>query len=205
MLRTVPVSARSGADPIRDNPAAQNRIILQPNTWSARKTEPRSPSRCSAATPPIRTPSGARRRSCAAASGSENIALVGDRGMITSARIREDLRPLGLDWISALRERRHPEAWRRKGKDAPAALDPASLAADRVAEIDSPDFPGERLLVCLNPRVAGGAGPQARGSSAGDGGDARRDRRRGGAPEAGAEKPRGDGEGPGAAGQQKKG
>ena len=33
----------------------------------------------------------------------ENIALVGDRGMITSARIREDLIPLGLDWISALR------------------------------------------------------------------------------------------------------
>ena len=81
-----------------------------------------------------------------------NLALVGDRGMITSARIREDLVPLGLDWVSALRNtdiRRLVKA----GKKRPAALDPAGLAEDQVAETVSPDFPGERLLVCLNPRL----------------------------------------------------
>ncbi len=82
----------------------------------------------------------------------ENIALVGDRGMITSARIREDLIPLGLDWISALRSADIRKLV-KKGKDAPAALDPARLAEDQVAETVSPDFPGERLLVCLNPRL----------------------------------------------------
>ena len=82
----------------------------------------------------------------------ENIALVGDRGMITSARVREDLIPLGLDWISALRSADIRKLV-KKGKDAPAALDPARLAEDQVAETVSPDFPGERLLVCLNPRL----------------------------------------------------
>ncbi len=82
----------------------------------------------------------------------ENIALVGDRGMITSARIREDLIPLGLDWISALRSADIRKLV-RKGKKKPAALDPARLAEDQVAETVSPDFPGERLLVCLNPRL----------------------------------------------------
>ncbi len=82
----------------------------------------------------------------------ENLALVGDRGMITSARIREDLIPLGLDWISALRSADIRKLAKR-GKNAPAALDPAGLAEDQVAETVSPDFPGERLLVCLNPRL----------------------------------------------------
>ena len=44
----------------------------------------------------------------------------------------------------------------KKGKDAPAALDPARLAEDQVAETVSPDFPGERLLVCLNGRKGPG-------------------------------------------------
>ena len=82
----------------------------------------------------------------------ENLALVGDRGMITSARIREDLIPLGLDWISALRNA-DIRKLAKKGESAPAALDPETLTADRVAETVSPDFPGERLLVCLNPRL----------------------------------------------------
>ena len=82
----------------------------------------------------------------------ENLALVGDRGMITSARIREDLIPLGLDWISALRSS-DIRKLAKAGEDAPAALDPARLKADQVAETVSPDFPGERLLVCLNPRL----------------------------------------------------
>ena len=80
------------------------------------------------------------------------IALVGDRGMITAARIRQDLSPAGLDWISALRSvdiRKLLQA----SKGHPAPLHPESLVPDTVAEILSPHFPGERLLVCLNPRL----------------------------------------------------
>ena len=80
------------------------------------------------------------------------IALVGDRGMITAARIRQDLLPAGLDWISALRTvdiRKLLQA----PKGQPAPLRPESLVADTVAEVLSPHFPGERLLVCLNPRL----------------------------------------------------
>ena len=80
------------------------------------------------------------------------IALVGDRGMITAARIRQDLSPAGLDWISALRTvdiRKLLQA----PKGHPPPLRPESLIADTVAEVLSPHFPGERLLVCLNPRL----------------------------------------------------
>ena len=80
------------------------------------------------------------------------IALVADRGMITATSIRQSLSPAGLDWISALRTvdiRKLLQA----PKGHPAPLRPESLADDTVAEILSPQFPGERLLVCLNPRL----------------------------------------------------
>ena len=80
------------------------------------------------------------------------IALVGDRGMITAARIRQDLSPAGLDWISALRTVDIRKLL-QVSKGHPAPLHPESLVADTVAEILSPQFPGERLLVCLNPRL----------------------------------------------------
>ena len=79
---------------------------------------------------------------------------MGDRGMITSARIRTDLLPVGLDWISALRTvdlRKLLKAPR--GNPAGAPLRPEALVPDTVAEILSPEFPGERLLVCFNPRL----------------------------------------------------
>ena len=86
------------------------------------------------------------------------VALVGDRGMLTSARIREDLKPADLDWISALKTAdirtllksptTHPD-----GSQDPPPLRPEALVPDAVAEIVSPDFPGERLMVCLNPRL----------------------------------------------------
>ena len=79
----------------------------------------------------------------------ERVTLVGDRGMLTSARIRDDLKPVGLDWISALKNR----DLRKLLAQGEPPLDPESLAADEVAEIVSPDFPGERLMVCLNPRL----------------------------------------------------
>ena len=86
--------------------------------------------------------------------GVRRVALVGDRGMITSARIRTDLLPVGLDWISALRTvdlRKLLKAPR--GNPAGAPLRPEALVPDTVAEILSPEFPGERLLVCFNPRL----------------------------------------------------
>ena len=83
--------------------------------------------------------------------GIGRIAMVGDRGMITTARIRQDLEPAGLDWISALRNADIRRLLRPSHGDAP--LRPGEPAADAVAEIASPDFPGERLMVCLNPRL----------------------------------------------------
>lgn len=76
------------------------------------------------------------------------VAVVADRGMITSARIREDLRPAGLDWITALRA----PAIRALAEGGPLQL---SLFDERdLAEIASPDYPGERLIVCRNPLLA---------------------------------------------------
>lgn len=80
--------------------------------------------------------------------GLERVVLVGDRGMITSARIREDLVPAGLDWITALRAPQIKEL----AQGGPLQL---SLFDDRdLAEIASPDYPGERLIVCRNPLLA---------------------------------------------------
>ena len=84
--------------------------------------------------------------------GVGRVALVGDRGMITTARIREELEPATLDWISALKTTDIRKLLRQQG-GAPAPLCPEALVPDQVAEIVSPEFPGERLLVCLNPRL----------------------------------------------------
>ena len=81
--------------------------------------------------------------------GIERVALAGDRGMITTARIREDLAPAGLDWISALTS----ADIRKLARGAPPVLTLEALVPDAVAEIASPDFPGERLMVCMNPRL----------------------------------------------------
>jgi transposase len=80
--------------------------------------------------------------------GLSRVVLVGDRGMITSARIRDELGPAGLDWITALRA---PQI--RALVDAGAFQ--RSLFDERdLAEITAPDFPGERLVVCRNPLLA---------------------------------------------------
>ena len=82
----------------------------------------------------------------------EQVALVGDRGMLTTARIRADLEPAGLDWISALKTG-HLRQLLKPSAEQPAALQLQDLSPDQVVEVRSPDFPGERLLVCLNPRL----------------------------------------------------
>ena len=80
--------------------------------------------------------------------GLERVVLVGDRGMITSARIRDDLEPAGLDWITALRAPKIQQL----ADGGPLQL---SLFDDRdLAEITSPSYPGERLIVCRNPLLA---------------------------------------------------
>ena len=85
--------------------------------------------------------------------GIGRVALVGDRGMLTTARIREDLEPAGLDWISALKTSDLRKLLREGPDGAPAPLVPEALVPDAVAEVTGPDFPGERLMVCLNPRL----------------------------------------------------
>jgi transposase len=78
------------------------------------------------------------------------VAVVGDRGMITSARIRDELKPAGFDWISCLRA---PAIQQLAVEGGPLQL---SLFDDRdMAEIAAPEqFPGERLIVCRNPLLA---------------------------------------------------
>ena len=85
--------------------------------------------------------------------GIDRVALVGGRGMTATARIREDVWPAGLDWISALKTADIRKLLKAPGPDAAAPLDPEALEEDAVAEITGPDFPGERLMVCLNPRL----------------------------------------------------
>jgi hypothetical protein len=80
--------------------------------------------------------------------GLDHVVLVGDRGMITEARITEDIKAAGLDWITALR--------------GPAIKDLLNSGALQLtlfdqrdmASITTPDFPGERLVVCRNPDLA---------------------------------------------------
>jgi hypothetical protein len=79
----------------------------------------------------------------------QRVAIVGDRGMITQARIDETLRPAGLDWISALRA---PDIQRLAAGGGP--LQPSLFDQRDLAEIASPDFPGERLIACKNPLLA---------------------------------------------------
>jgi transposase len=80
--------------------------------------------------------------------GLSRVVLVGDRGMITQARIDEELKPAGLDWISALRNSAIREL-----------LDAGAFQLDLfderdMAGITSPEYPGERLMVCRNPELA---------------------------------------------------
>ena len=78
----------------------------------------------------------------------DHVVLVGDRGMITQARITEDIKSAGLDWISSLRA----PAIRELVEGGVLQL---SLFDQRdMASITAPDFPDERLVVCRNPDLA---------------------------------------------------
>jgi Transposase DDE domain len=77
--------------------------------------------------------------------GLTRVVLVGDRGMLTAARLREDVGPAGLDWITALRA---PQV---KALVRGGALQLSLFDEVGLAEITSPDFPRERLVACKNP------------------------------------------------------
>jgi transposase len=80
--------------------------------------------------------------------GLSHVVLVGDRGMITEARITEDVKSAGLDWITALRAPAIKELLNS------GALQLTLFDTRDMATITSPDFPGERLIVCRNPDLA---------------------------------------------------
>jgi transposase len=75
----------------------------------------------------------------------DHVVLLGDRGMITQARITADIKSAGLDWISSLR------APAIKRLVETGALQLSLLDQRDMASITAPEFPGERLVVCRNP------------------------------------------------------
>jgi transposase len=80
--------------------------------------------------------------------GLTYVVLVGDRGMITEARITADIQSAGLDWISALRAPAIKDLLNSE------AIQPGLFDQRDMASITSPDYPGERLIVCRNPDLA---------------------------------------------------
>jgi hypothetical protein len=80
--------------------------------------------------------------------GLRSVVVVGDRGMLTAARIREDLAPAELSWITALRAPAI-DALRATGSLQLSLFDERDLG-----EITDPAYPGERLIVCRNPLLA---------------------------------------------------
>jgi hypothetical protein len=78
----------------------------------------------------------------------KHVVLVGDRGMITQARLDAEIAPAGLDWITALR------APAIRALVEGGALQMSLFDERDMAAITSPDYPGERLIICRNPDLA---------------------------------------------------
>jgi hypothetical protein len=79
----------------------------------------------------------------------QRVVFVGDRGLITNARIRDDLSPIeGLAWITCLR------APQIQGLVQRGSLQLSLFDQHDLAEITDPDFPQERLIACRNPLLA---------------------------------------------------
>lgn len=81
--------------------------------------------------------------------GLERITWVGDRGMLTSARIEAVIKPAEMDWITSLRAPQIAELADERGPFQPSLFDQRG-----VIEVTSEQFPGERLVVCSNPLLA---------------------------------------------------
>ena len=80
--------------------------------------------------------------------GLTRVCLVGDRGMLTTARINDELPPGGLDWITALR------APQIKALVEQGAIQLSLFDEHDLFQITTPDYPGERLVCCRNPALA---------------------------------------------------
>ena len=81
--------------------------------------------------------------------GISTIVWAGDRGMLTSARIEQVLKPQGMDWVSSLRAPQIAQLAAEHGPFQPSLFDERNLL-----ELTSEHFPGERLVVCRNPLLA---------------------------------------------------
>ena len=81
--------------------------------------------------------------------GISSIVWAGDRGMLTSARIEQVLKPQGMDWVSSLRSTQVMQLASEHGPFQPSLFDERNLI-----ELTSEHFPGERLVVCRNPALA---------------------------------------------------
>ena len=81
--------------------------------------------------------------------GIEHIIWAGDRGMLTSARIEQVLKPQGMDWVSSLRAPQIAHLAAEHGPFQPTLFDERNLL-----ELTSEHFPDERLVVCRNPLLA---------------------------------------------------
>jgi len=78
--------------------------------------------------------------------GLKRIVLVGDRGMLTEARIQEEFKGKdGLDWITALKAPAIKKLIEKK------TIQPSLFDEVDLAEVSSSDYPNERLMVCRNP------------------------------------------------------
>ena len=80
--------------------------------------------------------------------GISHVCLVGDRGMLTKARLRQDVVPAGLDYLTALRA---PEI---KNLMEQGAIQLGLFDECDLAEILHPDYQAERLVACKNPLLA---------------------------------------------------
>ena len=89
--------------------------------------------------------------------GLERVVLVGDRGLLTQVQIEHLKRHRGLGWVSALRA---PQV---RALVEQHALQLSLFDEQNLAEIVSPDYPGERLVACYNPLLAEERSAQARG------------------------------------------
>jgi transposase len=82
--------------------------------------------------------------------GLERVILVGDRGTLTSARLRDDLKTqTAIDWITALRA---PQIQSLAAGGGPLQM--SLFDKNDLAEIHHADYPGERLIACRNPLLA---------------------------------------------------
>ncbi len=81
--------------------------------------------------------------------GITEAVMVGDRGMITSARIKALKEDPGMSWLTCLRA----PAIKKLAEDG-GPLQLSLFDTQDLAEISSPDYPGERLIACHNPFLA---------------------------------------------------